>query len=514
LLTAEPPPRHGVYNNGQYRLPAAATTLAEVLAQADFQCVAVVSTEVLLAKYGLDQGFESYDDRFAESRRSARRPAEATTEVALRWLQSERRQQPFFLWVHYYDAHLPYAVPPDLRGRFARPYHAQIHHMDRNLGKLLDELLKQGVLDRTLVCVTADHGEGLGEHGESAHGSFVYESTQRVPLLLVHPGLPRLRVPDPVSLEDVAPTLLEAVGVAGLTGRGRSLMPLLRGETRPTTAVYLETFLPYLSFGWSPLQGVIHEDWKYIDAPDPELYQLQQDPQEKRNRFAEDPERVASLRALLGEIRSSPHPGTPMHQNRAPSETARLEQLGYVVAASAESLPLPGSSAGADPKSRTAVLGLLYQLLNARVAGRGAEIQRLSEQVLQHDPDNPLALRSLGLEFLHQDRLDAALDLLGRLHAKGRSTPESRLGLGLAHLRRGQLKEAREHMLSCSTSPPTRIRALRWLGELEEQAGDLEAALQRYQELLAEFEGPPAARQQIEERVRLLQRGESLAEAR
>jgi arylsulfatase A-like enzyme len=263
LLTGLDPPEHGVRHNGVFRLTDDVPTLAEHLREAGFATAAFVAAYVLDRQFGLDRGFDRYDDRTSQPRYGRgmltfpERPANEVVDAALEWLASAPGR--FFLWVHLYDPHAEYRPPAGFASAFpARPYDGEIAFADFQVGRLLAALDQRFPDGRTLVVVTADHGESLGEHGEATHSHLVYDATQHVPLIVQGPGLPRGGVvEDVVALRDVAPTVLDLLGVPPLPGAtGRSLAEAVRGGALEPRAAHVETLAPQLDWGWSPLLGL------------------------------------------------------------------------------------------------------------------------------------------------------------------------------------------------------------------------------------------------------------------
>jgi arylsulfatase A-like enzyme len=353
ILTGLHPFEHGVRSNAGYQLPEARTTLAEVLRSRGYRTGAEIAARVLDAKRGLAQGFDRYRDLDATGIERIRgrsdqpgeaemgvdeRPAEDITRSGIRFIDA-RAGEPFFLWLHYFDPHRYYVNRPEFAARVDDPYLAEIHYMDTQIGVLLDHLEARGLRDRTLVALVADHGEGLGEHGEDAHAFFLYESTIRVPMLLWGPrDLPRGRwIPSLVRTIDLMPTVLDWLGVPAPAGlSGRSLMPLVRGEADALDLVaYGESIELATNFGASPLRYVRRGPWKYVHHDAPELYDVVADPGERENRAAEHPERVAALRAELETLLAGASRPGDATASVTPEDRARLEALGYAVGSEA-----------------------------------------------------------------------------------------------------------------------------------------------------------------------------------
>jgi arylsulfatase A-like enzyme len=376
LMTALDPPGHGVRHNGVFRLPDAIPTLAERLREAGLATGAVVGSQVLARRYGLQRGFDFYDDQPAGSVAGGsgwpERRADQVVDAAL--ALASRLGPRFFLWVHFYDPHMTYDPPAGFASAFSsRPYDGEIAFVDAQLGRLLEGLRAQGEQAGLLVVATSDHGESFGEHGDQTHSYLVYESTQRIPLLFSGPGIPAGRsVAAPVGLVDVAPTLLALARAQPLPETaGRDLTPLLVGEGDAPANAYFETIAPQLDFGWSPLLGLRAGSLKYIRAPRPELYDLAADPGEQRSLAAERPELVASLDAALeARLRASPsRAATPLAVD--PSEREALARLGYLPSQPATTEL--GVVGGADPKDHLAVIAEVGRAQIAMAEGRAEE---------------------------------------------------------------------------------------------------------------------------------------------
>jgi arylsulfatase A-like enzyme len=379
ILTGLYPPEHGVRDNGEFRLEPQAVTLAEVLGGAGYDTAAFVSAFVLDARYGLNQGFERYDDAVepvsataGPARHFNERPADETTTAGLGWLAERDPGRPFFAWVHYFDPHHPYEAPP---GPSAGEdgYDAEIGFVDRELGRLLDGLESRGLAQRTLTVIVADHGEGLGEHGEVSHTLLIYGSTMRVPLILHAPGVlaPGQVVDDTVvSVVDVAPTVAGLLDVAW--GAEVDGIDLTGGAPDAERMVYMETLAPWLGHGWSPLHGIRRHRDKMILAPSPEYYSLASDPGQSNNLWLDATGSAAAGRDRLEEQLSSwladwPTTATVAASARPldPDERARLRALGYVAAGHA------GIDDGALPDPKTMMPHLQQLNLVAALAADG-----------------------------------------------------------------------------------------------------------------------------------------------
>jgi arylsulfatase A-like enzyme/Tfp pilus assembly protein PilF len=361
ILTGLYPITHGVRDNGTFGLAPDFTTLAEVLKGAGYSTAAFVGAFVLDSRYGLDQGFDVYDDDLSAGRQLSafgysERTADAVTDAAGGWLAGA--EEPFLAFIHYYDPHTPYEPPAGFRDRPGmNAYDGEIAFTDQEIGRLLDEVERLGLKERTLVVLISDHGEGLGGHGEATHGYLVYEQTLRVPFIMRFPEGRRpegaeggSRIGAPVRLVDVMPTVLEAAGLtADVRMDGRSLMPALEGRTMPPAFCYFETLYPYFAYRWSPLRGVRFNEWKYILAPTRELYNVTRDRDETDNLIAGETERAGELDKALKEfLRREGQAAAAAGAAVSAEEARRLSALGYISRSSTD-LPDPEDLSGANP---------------------------------------------------------------------------------------------------------------------------------------------------------------------
>ena len=337
ILTGTYPQTHGVRNNGGFVLGADAETLAERFRAGGYDTAAVVSAVVLDSKFGLDQGFRIYDDDLSAGPKQKmfmfkEVPASVSIDKAVALVSGELRE-PYFLWVHLFDAHANYEPPPPYDVIFRdQPYDGEIAYLDAELGRLFSALRTTGQEARTVVSVLADHGDSLGDHGEQTHGIFIYRSTTHVPWIVKGPGIVPSRIDGVVSQVDVAPTLTGLTGLPQLGADGLSLVDALRtGRAAPSRpGVYIESLNPRFQFGWHELRAVDGGILKYIDAPKPELYELSSDPHEATNLLPLEGSRAETLRRTLAELTTGDDLTTLTgHALDAPT-ASMLEALGYV----------------------------------------------------------------------------------------------------------------------------------------------------------------------------------------
>lgn len=435
LFTGLYPYQHGVRDNNGYRVKAGEATLATRLKALGFATGAFVGAFPLDQRFGLNQGFDVYDDRLPESGPTIdfslpERPANQVVTAATTWIGSQ--STPWFSWVHVFDPHAPYRPPAQFATQYAGdPYAGEVAWTDAALAPLFDQLR---TLSRpTLVIVTADHGESLGEHGELTHGIFAYDATLRVPLIVaeVTPGTtatPRGRVIDvPVRHVDVVPTILDALGVpADDTMSGASLLDVIAtgtGETRPS---YFEAMTANLSRGWAPLRGVLVDRDKYIDLPIPERYDLRADPPEQRNLATADAARTQVLFNTLRTFNMAP-PGQPGEESGAVLE--RLRALGYIGGS-----PAPQReqyTEADDPKRLIDLDKMLHDAGDLYSRGRRDEAVAAFRAVIARRPDTADAYRYLAFVYWQTGRPAEAIAILEEALARGLTQRDIRVKLGI-----------------------------------------------------------------------------------
>jgi choline-sulfatase len=423
IFTGLIPPRHGVRINSEDRLDAAQSTLAEVLAAKGYETAAFVSSFVLDARFGLDQGFATYDDRVATATGSAfaqgtnERAGPSTTDAALAWLRKRDAKRPFFAWVHYFDAHAPYAPPAPFAARFPEaPYDGEIAAVDAEVGRLLQAVDAAGQRERTLVVVVADHGESLGQHGETTHGHFVYRSVMDVPLIVANPRLtpvPAVVDGGVVSTADVTPTVLDLLGAGD--GRARDGVSLAAERPDRRRTVYMETLVPFLDFGWAPLFGFRRLEDSYVLAPRPEYYDLVRDPRESTNLYATATgdaarardQQAATLERLLARFPSYRQAATAASAPD-PETRARLESLGYLGGAGAST----AATDLADPKDMVEVTTQLVEANALLSAGRLPQALATAKRALARSKGDRSVLLAAAKIYLRLNRLKEAEDAL------------------------------------------------------------------------------------------------------
>jgi arylsulfatase A-like enzyme/Tfp pilus assembly protein PilF len=417
LFTGEDPPFHGVRDNGGYVLDAAKSTLAEQLKGRGYATGAFVGAFVLDSKFGLDQGFDQYFDSFDINRRPGSgfalgdifRPGSEVVDAALPWLEQHAHER-FFAWMHFYDPHSPYEPPEPYRSIFSdRPYLGEIAYVDAQVGRVIEWLRNRQLLERTVIVVIGDHGEMLGEHGEGTHGLFIYEGSLHVPLIVrtPDPAMRDRRVPAVVRTQDVLPTVVELVGGASafaeaaadkeappLQLKGVSLVRLMRGDAQDLNLdAYSESLYARNHFGWGELRSFRSGRFKLIDAPRPELYDLEQDPKEATNVYESRRALADRLRVEVRRITQAAESGGRKQPTAIDPETReRLAALGYV--GSFTNVAIPEGETLPDPKDKIGVFNRMQQAYE----GKNEPIAIL-EQVVAEDPQIIDAWMMIGNEY-------------------------------------------------------------------------------------------------------------------
>ena len=526
IMTGEYPYQHGVRENSGYRLAAGTPTIATLLKKAGYATGAFVGAFPLHSRFGLNAGFDVYDDRFGETREPTEfvmpeRPASAVVPLARAWLAARERDRgtPFFEWVHVFDPHAPYQPPPPFDREYAgRPYYGEVAAVDAALAPLFDDL--RAAPDPTIVVVTGDHGEALGDHGEATHGLFAYESTLRIPLIIAELGGGRRATPTevsnvPVRHIDLLPTLLDAAGVPVPSGLpGRSLLAAAERRTgAPPRPSYFEAMSAMLNRGWAPLTGILSGRDKLIDLPIPELYDLGKDPAEATNLIDRAPVVARTLEAALRAFGAG-LPGARVPENA--EALARLRALGYV----AGDAPRKATYTEADdPKRLIEVDQAIHTGIDLYEHRQFVQAEQVYKGILARRPDMALAYRHLAFVYWETGQVKEAIATLQQalkagvrhesvtaqlgmyLAESGDAADAVRLlepiasaatadldtvnALGIAYARSGHAADARTAFERMLTEDPANPMALENLGTIDLERGDFAAARQRFEKAVA-----------------------------
>ncbi len=387
MLTGRVPADHGIHDNLGYHLRKDIPTLAEALKKEGYATGGAVSCFVLKAVSGISRGFDFYDDNVdpAEGRAAlgqVQRLGDETEKQLAAWLQRVPSDKPVFAFLHLYEPHTPYEPPEPFKSRYKdQPYDGEIATADAIVGRFLSLLKEKGLYDSALIVFLSDHGEGLGEHGEAEHGMFLYREALQVPLLVKLPGGRRAgtSVTSPVALTDVFTTVGQGVALPGFEPPAGtvSLLDLAAAAQAPARRILSETFFPRIHFGWSELASLLEGRWHYIEAPKPEIYDIETDPAEKNNRIAEKPDALRALRADL--LNRRPSYETPADVDLEARK--KLTSLGYLSAG-------PPSAAGTldDPKDRIATFEQLRRGLGEFTVGNAWKAHEVFSKLLAENP--------------------------------------------------------------------------------------------------------------------------------
>jgi arylsulfatase A-like enzyme/tetratricopeptide (TPR) repeat protein len=479
ILSGRYPTDHGVRDNSGFRFPAGTDTLATILKGRGYRTGGFVSAFPLDSRFGLNHGFDLYDDHLGDTEVSPafhmeERRGPLTVAAAKRWLRTVG-EQPSFAWVHLYEPHAPYEPPEPWASRFREdPYHGEVSAADAALEPLLAPILGAGAEGRTLVVLTADHGESLGQHGETTHGTFAYEPTLRVPLILYAPRLFKSRVTkDPVRHVDILPTVLDALALPLPTDLpGRSLLDLVVGRSAVAPSSYFEALSAVATRGWAPLYGVIQGGMKYIDLPIPELYDLAADPEEVHNLAGTQAQTLERMRAHLAQLRAADRGLQPAEENAEVRE--RLKSLGYA----ATSAPARGKSytEDDDPKRLISLSTSLDEVIQLYRAGDLPRARALAEDIVRRRP-MPIAL--LHLAFLERETgdLKAAVETAGRALATSPLSADAAALLGAYLNESGRPRETVERLTPYAAVSQPDVDVLFALGAAQAQVGRRAEAL-------------------------------------
>ncbi len=334
ILLGATPLYHGVHDNISFNVKEDFLTLAELLKEHGYSTGAFVGASPLDSRFGLDQGFDVYDDNFipagAPKLTAGERKGEIVVNDALKWL--EEQQDLWFLWVHLFDPHYPYEPPEPFLTQYGdRTYDGEVAYVDFILGKLFQYVRANKLFEKTLVIFTSDHGESLGEHGEPTHGIYAYNSTLWIPLIIAAPDIQPDKFNQFVSHIDIFPTVCEAFEIEAPSFlQGISLLPLIRGEKWPARFLYFESLEPYYNLGWAPLRGYINGKEKFIESPIPELYELSLDFEENNN-LADDKNLIKYRENLNEIIEGYSNPNKIDARNKPDNKILeKLRSLGYI----------------------------------------------------------------------------------------------------------------------------------------------------------------------------------------
>ncbi len=478
ILVGTTPLHHGVHENSKFILTEDFLTLTEYLKQRGYSTGAFVGAFPLDSRFGLSQGFDVYDESYPSKGSSAftfqERKAGQVIQSAFNWLEKQNSQ--WFTFIHLWDPHAPYASPEPFNEKFKKdPYSGEVAYVDSELGKLFDYLESNKLMKNTLVILTGDHGEALGDHGEITHGFFAYNCTLWVPLIVMGPGIKTAHVDEYVSHIDIFPTICDVLKIEKPSFlQGVSLLPLMEGKKIRKRAIYFESLDAYYNMGWAPLHGFIEEKRKFIDSPLPEYYDLEDDFNEEKNlvQNIDVEEQRKKIRKLMDGL-SSP---SQLQSARSPdSETLKkLRSLGYISSRATQLKESYGPEDDLktllpfmrkhDAAMKFLELGrvpeavkLLSDIITDRkdftkayvhlsnvyqLQGLGEEAMAVMENGYKNNPEDYGIISAYGLFLVKEGRLDKGIEFLQKALEIIDYDPDVWTHLGIAYSQKGEVQKA------------------------------------------------------------------------
>ena len=491
LFTGLYPLGHRVRDNGTFLLSNAEITLAEMMKNKGYNTYAVIASFVLLAQFGLDQGFSVYDDSLDAQELLRNFYSEITADVVYakfeQWFRN-REDKSFFAWVHFYDPHLPYDPPEEFRGgkiSLADLYDGEVAFTDVYVGKIIQDLKNEDKLDNTLIVIVGDHGEALGEHQEYGHSVFCYEENLKVPLIFYNPRLfPEGSVVEQrVSLIDIMPSLLEMYGLdTPPSVQGKSFTGMLAGKKeRGERSFYIESMYGKETLGWAPLVGIIDGPYKYVSLPEPELYDLEKDNREQSNLFLTKKNIANALDERLKKVmlEYSASRGS-VRRKLTPEDRRRLESLGYISSSS------PGASRTIDPKKGILLLNKFNDanklIENGRLDLAEAELNNIAAQ----NPDIKFLPHYELMAKVYEMRSDlqSVVDIWKEAVEVFPANDRFKITLAFKLLQMGRVEEAEALGLEITRIDDRSSRGFILLGRIEENRGDDRKTLMYFEKAL------------------------------
>ncbi len=485
ILTGTLPLYHGVHDNYGFKASPQLETLGEFMKKAGYSTAAFIGAFPLDSRFGLDQGFDLYEEGYpAKNTRTfffPERRANKVVNSAISWLDQHGKER-FFVWIHVFDPHQPYDPPPPFDKEYEKdPYSGEIAYTDRQLGRLFEYLRKKGLMGNTLIVITADHGEGRGDHGESTHGYFAYNSTLHIPLIFYARDLfPPHRVDTYVAHWDIFPTIAEIIGEKVPSQvQGRSLLPALLGKKMKDDEIYFESLSPYFSRGWAPLRGIIKDRYKFIDQPIKETYDLTKDFGETHNIYG-IPKSKELERELAKVIKK--YSKGKVKAEAGTSDLRKLLSLGYV------SGKVKGKAKFTKADDLKTLLPVHLKHLKAIKLYSGGEIDRaieLEKEVIKARPDFPQAYVTLATFYKAKGDLNRAIEVFQEGEKRGVSEYSFFTFYGMTLTEAGRPEEAIRVIKKALSIMDFDPEAWNYLGIAYWKAGRFDEALKAYKKALS-----------------------------
>jgi len=495
IMTGLYPLSHGVHNNGTFVAGPELLTLAEILKGRGYQTAAFVGSFVLDRRFGLDQGFDVYDDYMSKDKTQPlllynERKAEDVVTEADKWLKENGKNKPFFLWMHCFDPHAPYEPPEPFATAYKKiPYDGEISYTDQMLGKFIATMKEMNIWDQTLVIFTADHGEGLGDHGEKTHAIFIYDSTLHVPLIMRYPKLlPQDRkISQEVCTIDIFPTVLDLMSAKTNKGcQGKSLMGLFEGKDEPVRSeLFCETYYPFYNHGWSPIEGLRTKEWVYMKSPKSELYDMVNDRKQLKNLYESHRDVAEKLDRQMEALKK----GVVQSQTQAKKVTMdqetsqRLRSLGYV-ATTHETPEIKSLALYPDPKDMINTLD--YLNMGTYYFGKG-DIKKALEQfqaVLKLNPKDVFTHFVLGYIYDQTGKTDIAIQQYEETLRLDPRYVSAYNDLGTVYNRLGQYDKALEQFRKALELNPDYEESVENIGVVYFSMRDYDQAMKYFEQSL------------------------------
>ena len=498
ILTGTYPIYHGIRDNGNAILSEDSITLAEILKKNGYATGGFVSAFILDSKWGIAQGFDTYFDDFDILKADetgiglVQHLGAETNAEALQWL--EKVQEPFFGWIHYYDPHDPYEPPEPFRSEYSdSPYDGEIAYTDSLIGKVWNMLQERNLLKRTLIIFTGDHGEGLGQHNELTHAIFLYDTTLHVPLIFMLPEQRHKEISDTVQHVDIVPSILDMLQIEKpKTLQGRSLIPLMKEEQKKETIAVSESLYSEFHYGWSPLYSLTAGKFKYVDAPKPELFDLQKDPMELNNLYASQTQLGNSLRNRIQEELKKHSASADRQQESVQADMEsqeRLKALGYI--GSGPSLKMATEGKKIDPKDKIAIIELLHAGFADKKKNLLEEAEKKANSVIASDPEIVDAYLLKGMIDIRKEDYPAAMQSLQTTLTLRPDHLIALYDLAVVYRNMGQPQKAIDGFKEVLRRDPNYVKAAVNLGQVfleNHQAQEAELyfkkAIHRYEEMM------------------------------
>lgn len=483
ILTGTYPAYHQVKSNGPYYLEGDFTTLAEILKKNNYLTSAFVGAYVLGSEFGLSQGFDFYGDDFITpdylAKHEPQRLAEDVYNSADKWLEKNHDKK-FFVWAHYYDPHYPYTPPSPFDVKYEiRPYEGEIAYTDIYVGKLIDLLKEKEIYNKTLIIIVGDHGEDLFDHMEPTHGIFLYDTTLRVPLIFHSPEIiPKgIEINNQVRTIDIFPTILDMLKInIPEYCQGISLISVIEGKKiKDTEESYAETYYPLISYGWSESKSIRTNKWKYIQAPKPELYDLENDPEEKNNLYKENNKIAIELSNKFKKLEKKISLKLkPLIRELTQEDQEKLRALGYV----GGTLPSDiGQKERPDPKDKILILERISKGKLAIKQGELEEGEKILKEIMKQDPENPMIHHSLGEIYQRRGEWDKAIKEFKEIIKVNPSEIDSYYMLAKSYYGKGMIEEAIKTSEAALNLHPKHLKSLLFLASVFKSLKNIKKSL-------------------------------------